>query len=206
MSCKLLLLLSLISRTAAQLSLYIPDTDPQPLSAIELGVGSDGRTTWEILPGQPTGSWVGQVEDFPTLTLAEGPSDAILTGAPDLNFAVSCTLLPTTSPGAVPLAACTNLADGGAGWEEAATPLAVQTGAAGAVSTAAGGSGVGSVGGTGSATNGGSPNGPVSGSPMVPSSTSRPQVAGAVRLGGAGWSVALGLGVALCAGVFGGWY
>ncbi|KZT54172.1 hypothetical protein CALCODRAFT_485767 [Calocera cornea HHB12733] len=66
MACNVLLLLALLAQTRAQLSLYIPDTDPQPLSAVELGVGNDGRTTWEILPGEPTGSWVSQVEDFPT--------------------------------------------------------------------------------------------------------------------------------------------
>lgn len=41
---------------AAQTSLYIPGFDPQPVSANVLGVGSDGRTTWQIQPGQPSGT------------------------------------------------------------------------------------------------------------------------------------------------------
>ncbi|EJT99442.1 hypothetical protein DACRYDRAFT_90507 [Dacryopinax primogenitus] len=199
--CKLLLLLALLGSTQAQLSLYIPDTDPQPLSAIELGVGENGRTTWEILPGEPTGTWVRQADGFPTLTLVEGAQDAILTGAPDLSFAVSCTLLPTTPGQSTPLASCTNL-DGGAGWEEDAAPILVQTGADPTGDTTATSGGTSAQ----STTRAISPNGPVSGSPVVPSSSSRPQGSGALpSLPGLGaiW-IKVGM-VAIGLAVFGIW-
>lgn len=37
-------------------SLYIPGFDPQPVTADELGVGSDGQTTWLIAPGVSSGT------------------------------------------------------------------------------------------------------------------------------------------------------
>jgi len=62
---------------SAQTSLYIPGFDPQPVSASEVGVGADGRTTWELAPGVTSGTY----EDIGfagTATLIEGPSDAQL--------------------------------------------------------------------------------------------------------------------------------
>lgn len=41
---------------AAITSLYIPGFDPQPVTANELGVGSDGLTTWLIAPGVSSGT------------------------------------------------------------------------------------------------------------------------------------------------------
>jgi hypothetical protein len=38
-------------------SLFIPDFDPQPLSAGNLGTDGQGRTTWEIVPGSLTGTF-----------------------------------------------------------------------------------------------------------------------------------------------------
>ena len=35
-------------------SLFIPGFDPQPLSAVPLGVDTEGRTTYEIKPGAQT--------------------------------------------------------------------------------------------------------------------------------------------------------
>jgi len=40
----------------AETSLYIPGFDEQPVSVTVLGVGPDSRTTWQIQPGQPTGT------------------------------------------------------------------------------------------------------------------------------------------------------
>jgi len=66
---------ALVQCTFGQLSLYIPGFDPQPISAIELGAGSDGRTTWLIEPGSPTGTFTAP--DFlGTATLIAGPNDA----------------------------------------------------------------------------------------------------------------------------------
>ena len=41
----------------AQTSLFIPGFDAQPVSANIIGVGSDGRTTWELKPGVTSGSF-----------------------------------------------------------------------------------------------------------------------------------------------------
>jgi hypothetical protein len=40
----------------AETSLYIPGFDEQPVSVDVIGVGPDGRTTWEIVPSKPTGT------------------------------------------------------------------------------------------------------------------------------------------------------
>lgn len=40
----------------AETSLYIPGFDEQPVSVDVLGVGPDGRTTWQIVPSKPTGT------------------------------------------------------------------------------------------------------------------------------------------------------
>lgn len=45
-----------ISDVSADTSLFIPGFDPQPLSVENLGTDGQGRTTWEIVPGTPTGT------------------------------------------------------------------------------------------------------------------------------------------------------
>ncbi|OCH93848.1 hypothetical protein OBBRIDRAFT_885222 [Obba rivulosa] len=62
---------------AAQTSLYLPDFDPQPVTADQLGVGPDGQTTWLIAPGVSSAG----LDDngfFGPATLIEGPSEARL--------------------------------------------------------------------------------------------------------------------------------
>jgi hypothetical protein len=46
-----------LSDVSADTSLFIPGFDPQPLSVENLGTDGQGRTTWEILPGIPTGTF-----------------------------------------------------------------------------------------------------------------------------------------------------
>jgi len=74
----LILAFVLLSRHAlADVTLYIPGTDEQPVSAQLLGTGPNGETTWKLLPGKPTGTWTQS--GFPlTATLVSGPSDAVL--------------------------------------------------------------------------------------------------------------------------------
>ncbi|RDB22195.1 hypothetical protein Hypma_010690 [Hypsizygus marmoreus] len=65
----------------AQTSLYIPGFDPQPISADNLGVDAQGRTTWALHQGALTGTFddsgfVG------TATLVEGPNDVSFTYVP----------------------------------------------------------------------------------------------------------------------------
>ncbi|KAI0247341.1 hypothetical protein BJV78DRAFT_945165 [Lactifluus subvellereus] len=62
---------------SADTSLFIPGFDPQPLSVENLGTDGQGRTTWEILPGTPTGI-SDEVAFVGTATLVEGPNDAHL--------------------------------------------------------------------------------------------------------------------------------
>ncbi|KAJ7578464.1 hypothetical protein C8J56DRAFT_898013 [Mycena floridula] len=64
--------------TVAQISLYIPGFDAQPISADVLGVDGQGRTTWALHAGAPTNS-DDQVDFVGTATLVEGPNDATLT-------------------------------------------------------------------------------------------------------------------------------
>ena len=40
----------------AEALLYIPGLDEQPVSVDVVGVGPDGRMTWQIVPGKPTGT------------------------------------------------------------------------------------------------------------------------------------------------------
>lgn len=49
----------------ADVSLYLPGFNPtvdMAVSANELGVDANGRTTWELVPGSPTGSFSNPVE------------------------------------------------------------------------------------------------------------------------------------------------
>ncbi|KAH9981022.1 hypothetical protein BGW80DRAFT_1267886 [Lactifluus volemus] len=59
---------------SADTSLFISGFDPQPLSVNNLGVDKQGRTTWEIAQGSPTGTF-NQVPFTGTATLFEGPTD-----------------------------------------------------------------------------------------------------------------------------------
>ncbi|OBZ65741.1 hypothetical protein A0H81_14292 [Grifola frondosa] len=63
---------------AAQVSLYIPGFDPQPITADELGVGADGQTTWRIGPGVTSGTYTQDAGIFGSATLIAGPSNAHL--------------------------------------------------------------------------------------------------------------------------------
>ena len=40
----------------ADTSLYIPGFNEQPVSVTNIGVDSNGRTTWQMVPGKPTGA------------------------------------------------------------------------------------------------------------------------------------------------------
>ena len=81
----------------ADTSLFIPGFDSQPLSVGDLGTDGQGRTTWEIVPGTPTGTFsepafigtgappffcfppvVAQCLTHEPATLVEGPNDAHL--------------------------------------------------------------------------------------------------------------------------------
>ncbi|KAJ3922344.1 hypothetical protein F5877DRAFT_64180 [Lentinula edodes] len=77
---------------AQSTSLYIPGFDPQPISANIVGVDSNGRTTWDLLPGSVTddseGGFIG------TVTLVEGSDGAHLTYADaslSLTLGYDCT-------------------------------------------------------------------------------------------------------------------
>ncbi|KAF8585838.1 hypothetical protein K439DRAFT_1615624 [Ramaria rubella] len=95
-------ILFLISAVAADTSLWIPDTDPQPISASVLGVGNDGRTTWQIQQGSATGTTTDIDASFTgTATLIEGPSNALLSlaltaepadGGVTVAVDISCTI------------------------------------------------------------------------------------------------------------------
>ncbi|KZP10875.1 hypothetical protein FIBSPDRAFT_198690 [Athelia psychrophila] len=129
MSPKLSVLLAcMLSAQSAlgQVSLYVPGFDPQPLSVNELGAGSDGRTTWEILPGTPTGTFE-EAAFFGTATLIEGPSDAVIAYAVPaltLTIAEACGI-------ANGVAVCTAVQNGAATVTETenASAFAVQGGA-----------------------------------------------------------------------------
>ncbi|TDL24903.1 hypothetical protein BD410DRAFT_785633 [Rickenella mellea] len=91
------LLFPLFHAALADISLFIPGFDEQPLSASEIGAGPDGRTTYEIAAGAPTSTF--DSPDFlGTATLVVGPSDAFVTYAqPDksIDFGDSCTITGT---------------------------------------------------------------------------------------------------------------
>ncbi|KAF8643910.1 hypothetical protein AX16_008926 [Volvariella volvacea WC 439] len=78
---------------SAQVSLFLPGFDPQPLSADAAGVDEEGRTTWII----QTGAVSGTLDEFGfagTATLVEGPNDASFTYvAPGQEFTMgfACT-------------------------------------------------------------------------------------------------------------------
>jgi len=76
----------------ADTSLYIPGFNEQPISVTDIGVDSNGRTTWLLVPGKQTGT----VEPIPyslTATMIQGPSDAILHASfPQIEVSLSCAL------------------------------------------------------------------------------------------------------------------
>jgi len=76
----------------ADVNLYIPGTDEQPISAELLGTDPNGETTWKLLPGKPTGTWTQS--GFPlTATLVSGPSDAVLRYTDDpISVSYSCAI------------------------------------------------------------------------------------------------------------------
>ncbi|EPQ57785.1 hypothetical protein GLOTRDRAFT_136656 [Gloeophyllum trabeum ATCC 11539] len=81
-----------LSAGAQTTSLFIPGlAGDGPLSVSEIGVGSDGRTTWAVASGAASGTDTPQ---FPgTATLIEGPNDAVVTYAlGDGGAVVSCSI------------------------------------------------------------------------------------------------------------------
>ena len=54
----------------ADTSLYIPGFNEQPVSVTNIGVDSNGRTTWQIVPGKPTGA----VQPLPLSLTGKSPS------------------------------------------------------------------------------------------------------------------------------------
>jgi len=85
-------LLLFLSLAVADTSLYIPGFDEQPVSVSNIGVDSDGRTTWQIQPGKPTGTV--PPAPFPlTVTMVQGPSDAVVHASlPQFEISLSCAL------------------------------------------------------------------------------------------------------------------
>ncbi|KZV70949.1 hypothetical protein PENSPDRAFT_752195 [Peniophora sp. CONT] len=78
----------------ADVSLIVPGFDEQPLSATELGVNAEGRTTWAIMPGVATNT-DEDVGFFGTAILIEGPSDAhLIDDVPELTMTldITCTI------------------------------------------------------------------------------------------------------------------
>ncbi|KAL6298612.1 hypothetical protein BKA93DRAFT_754034 [Sparassis latifolia] len=69
-------LVTLLPYVAADSSMYIPGFDAQPVTAQEIGVGSDGLTTWLIAPGVPSGTIPTDLGFNGPATLAVGPSNA----------------------------------------------------------------------------------------------------------------------------------
>ncbi|KAF9242101.1 hypothetical protein BU15DRAFT_60605 [Melanogaster broomeanus] len=80
----------------ADMSLYLPGFDPQPISVNIEGVGADGETTYEVVAGQPTGTWIGQPAPFiGTGFLVEGAGNAVFSYANadlSITFIESCTI------------------------------------------------------------------------------------------------------------------
>ncbi|KAF9014123.1 hypothetical protein BDQ17DRAFT_1342118 [Cyathus striatus] len=75
----------------AQTSLYVPGFEPQPVSADNIGVGSDGRTTWVIHEGEATDTssysyFVGTVYHWTEVSFSQ--SLAICTAEMDGSTAV----------------------------------------------------------------------------------------------------------------------
>jgi len=92
-SCALVPIFLLLSRRVlADVVLYVPGTEEQPISAEPLGNSPDGKTTWKLLPGKPTGTWTQS--GFPlTATLVSGPSNAVLQYTDDpIAVTYSCTI------------------------------------------------------------------------------------------------------------------
>ncbi|KAF8838347.1 hypothetical protein BDN67DRAFT_971700 [Paxillus ammoniavirescens] len=111
----------------ADVSLFMPGFDPQPISVNILGVGADGETTYQVLPGEPTGTWIGQDPAFiGTGILVEGASNAMFSYANAeiaLSYVESCTIVNG-------IATCDNINPGQTTFvdEEVATPMLVQGG------------------------------------------------------------------------------
>jgi len=110
----------------ADVSLYMPGFDPQPLSVSVVGAGSDGLTTYQVVAGQPTGSWIGQDPAFyGTGTLVEGANEAIFTyndPAIGLAYMQSCAIVNGVATCEIE-ESTTTFYD-----EENATPMGVQGG------------------------------------------------------------------------------
>ncbi|EGN95686.1 hypothetical protein SERLA73DRAFT_155017 [Serpula lacrymans var. lacrymans S7.3] len=93
---KTLIIFSFVAFCSADISLYLPDFDSEPFSVNVLGVGSDGQTTYEVFPAEPTGTSIGQTSAFvdtAIATLVEGPSSFVLNyDYPQVSVIESCNI------------------------------------------------------------------------------------------------------------------
>ncbi|TFK46635.1 hypothetical protein OE88DRAFT_1667251 [Heliocybe sulcata] len=82
----------IVSLAGAQSTeLFIPALeDLGPVSVSEIGVGSDGRTTWAVAPGTAEGTNSPQLPV--TATLVEGPNDAVVSYSFIDEVAISCAI------------------------------------------------------------------------------------------------------------------
>lgn len=102
----------------ADTSLYIPGFNEQPVSVTNIGVDPNGRTTWRLVPGKPTGgvepipySVTGKLAPstlssltlttrslFCAATMIQGPSDAVVHASfPEIEVSLSCALISGTA-------------------------------------------------------------------------------------------------------------
>lgn len=76
-----------VPAASAQTSLFIPGFDPQPISAAIIGVGSDGRTTWQLQPGVTSGS----LEDIGLI--GTGQYAPFVISKIEIDYSISATLI-----------------------------------------------------------------------------------------------------------------
>jgi len=127
---------------AADMSLYVPGFDPQPLSVSIIGAGSDGRTTYQVVPGAQTGAWASEDIGFVgTGTLVEGSDYASFRAdEPELSLTLveACQFAGGSATCTAAIPGQTTIVE-----VEAASPFLVQGNAA-ATPTGSSGSGSGS--------------------------------------------------------------
>jgi len=167
---KFLILTSCVSLIQADVSLYLPGFDPQPLTASVLGVDSNGDTTYLIQAGTPTGN--EDPSDQPPFTLVEGASNVGYTiVVPDAGtVAESCTYIGNGQANCVLSMSGSGVNDEGVfTTTDTVASIAVQGGEGGGA-----GNGGSSGGGAASVTPAPSGSGSGSGSGSAPSQTAAP--------------------------------
>ncbi|EIN07015.1 hypothetical protein PUNSTDRAFT_121251 [Punctularia strigosozonata HHB-11173 SS5] len=171
----------------AQLSLYLPGFDPQPLTASEVGVDSAGRTTWAIAAA-PTVTDDADIGIVGTATLVEGSDYASVIDIDtidSLTVEAACTIAGGN-------AVC--VADDGSETATATEPVSfIQVDGAAAAATITGGSASAAVTGTSSASGGSSAGTSPSDSGSAASPSQTDSGAMGLRAFG-GLSLTLGLG------------